>query len=313
MNDGPALRDASRARDEGLAEPFEHRIRANGIELAYFEWGLPFAGREPTILLCHATGFHARCWDPVVRHLGDRHVVAVDQRSHGRSTKTPIEHWKVFGEDLAAFIRGLDLRDVLGVGHSMGGHAIVDAAAACHDRFERLVLIDPVIAAAGDYAGGGWSLSPPAGALHPTAKRKRHFASPQAMIERFADRAPYDVFEADALDAYCTHGLLPAEDGGGFVLACPPELEASVYMTSRTNAAVHDSIAALEIPVLILRAKLPPPDRAAMDFSSSPTWPGLVGEFRNGSEIHFADRTHFLPMEIPERVASLILEPEPTS
>jgi hypothetical protein len=42
-----------------------------------------------------------------------------------------------------------------------------------------------------------------------------------------------------------------------------------------------------------------------MDFSWSPTWPALVHEFRNGREIYFADRTHFLPLEIPERVAAL--------
>jgi hypothetical protein len=48
-----------------------------------------------------------------------------------------------------------------------------------------------------------------------------------------------------------------------------------------------------------------------MDFASSPTWPGLVGELRNGREIHLADRTHFLPMESPELVARLVLEGRP--
>ena len=128
------------------------------------------------------------------------------------------------------------------------------------------------------------------------------------MIDRFRDRVPYRVFQPDALRAYCTHGLLPAEDGDGFVLACPPEIEASIYMTSRTNPGVHDSARALEIPVLMLRAKLPPEGRNVMDFSSSPTWPGLVKEFRHGREIHFAEQTHFLPMEIPDRVAELILD-----
>ena len=45
-----------------------------------------------------------------------------------------------------------------------------------------------------------------------------------------------------------------------------------------------------------------------MNFSSSPTWPGLVNEFRHGREIHFPDRTHFLPMETPDEIAKLILE-----
>jgi hypothetical protein len=32
-----------------------------------------------------------------------------------------------------------------------------------------------------------------------------------------------------------------------------------------------------------------------------------VKEFRYGREIHFPEHTHFLPMEIPDRVAELIL------
>lgn len=288
-------------------EPVEHRARANGIGLTYFEWGADFRGVGPTLLLAHATGFHARCWDAVARRLGDRHLIAVDQRGHGRSEKTDIEHWKCFGEDLASLIRVLALRDILGVGHSMGGHAMVAAAATLPERFRSLVLVDPVIVAPEDYAEGGWAITNLAGETHPTAKRKRHFASPEAMIERFRDRAPYNVFQPECLRDYCTYGLLRDEDGDGFVLACPPELEASIYMTSRTNKAIHESIRRLSLPVLILRAKLPPADREIMDFSSSPTWIGLVREFSNAREIHFAERTHFLPMEIPDQIAELIL------
>jgi hypothetical protein len=81
-------------------------------------------------------------------------------------------------------------------------------------------------------------------------------------------------------------------------------------MTSRTNAAVYDSIRALEIPVLILRAKAPPSERDVMDFACSPTWPGLVHEFRDGREVHLAEYTHFLPMQAPELVARYVLGEE---
>ena len=79
-------------------------------------------------------------------------------------------------------------------------------------------------------------------------------------------------------------------------------------MTSHTNPGGHASARALEIPVLVVRAKSPPPDRSVMDFSSSPTWPGLVHEFRRGRELHLPDRSHFMPMEDPQLVAKLILD-----
>ena len=290
-----------------MENALERRVRANGIELAYFEWGQAGQGRGPTFLFAHATGFHARCWDQVIRHLGDHHVIAVDQRGHGRSEKTEITHWGVFGRDLAAFVRALDLRDLVGVGHSMGGHAMTEAAAACSDRFRRLVLVDPVIVSPDDYRDGQW-IAGLDQQMHPTAKRKRHFKSAEEMFERFKHREPYAVFHPEALRDYCQYGLLPAEDGHGLVLACAPATEAGIYMTSRTNGGVYESVRALEVPVLVLRAKEPPAERSVMDFSSSPTWPGLVREFRRGREIYFADRTHFLPMEIPDQVAALILE-----
>ena len=291
--------------------PEEQRVQVNGVELAYFEWRRELRGREAPILLAHATGFHARIWDQMIRHLGERYIISVDQRGHGRSQKTEITHWEVFGRDLAAFVRELDLRDVLAVGHSMGGHAMTEAAAAHPDRFRRLVLIDPVIASPGDYRDGGWMISSLGGQNHPTAKRKNHFASIDEMFERFRDRKPYACFDPSALRDHCQYGLLPAPDGDGYILACPPEIEASIYMTSRTNAAVYDSIRAIELPVLILRAKRPPLDRDVMDFTSSPTWPELVHEFQDGREIHLAEHTHFLPMEAPELVARYVLEKEP--
>jgi lipase len=292
--------------------PEEHRVQVNGVELAYFEWRPELRDREAPILLTHATGFHARVWDQMIRHLGERHIISVDQRGHGRSQNTEITHWEVFGRDLAAFVGELDLRDVLGVGHSMGGHAMTEAAAAYPDRFRRLVLIDPVIASPDDYREGGWMIASLGDQKHPTAKRKNRFASVDEMFQRFRDRKPYSYFDPSALRDHCQYALLPAPEGEGYVLACPPEIEASIYMTSRTNAAVYDSIRVLEIPVLILRAKGPPDERDVMDFASSPTWPGLVHEFQDGREVHLAEHTHFLPMEAPELVAGYVLGSEPT-
>ena len=62
----------------------EQRVTVNGIRLAYFEWGTEHRGSGPTILLVHATGFHARVWDRIVKRLPGYHIVALDQRGHVR-------------------------------------------------------------------------------------------------------------------------------------------------------------------------------------------------------------------------------------
>ena len=127
------------------------------------------------------------------------------------------------------------------------------------------------------------------------------------MIERLLPKGAYHLFEPRILDDYCRYGLLP-EPGGGYELACPPEVEASIYMSARSNAEIYDSVRRLDIPVTILRAKLPAADAGKGDFSSSPTWPKLVDAFKRAREIHLAECTHFIPMQMPDAVIHVLRE-----
>jgi pimeloyl-ACP methyl ester carboxylesterase len=247
----------------------------------------------------------------VIAHLGERRVIAVDLRGHGRSDKTPPpDGWRTFGQDLARVAAALDLEGLVGVGHSMGGHAMVGAAALEPGRFRRLALMDPVIVAPEDYAANGGARGWPLDFEHPTARRRDRWASPEEMIERFRSRLPYSAFHPQVLVDYCRYGLVRAAEGDGYVLACPPAFEANVYMTARQNDGIYTQVAALEVPVFVIRAMVTPPDRDLMDFQFSPTWPGLAGRFPRGRELHLAARTHFFPMEDPALAAGLILEDE---
>lgn len=107
-------------------EPIVHAIAGDGVSLCVFEWEPARRGRAETLLLAHATGFHARCWDRIVGRFPERHVLAVDQRGHGLSPFTGAPHWADFGRDPPALARAFDLQNAIGVGHSMGGHAITE-------------------------------------------------------------------------------------------------------------------------------------------------------------------------------------------
>ena len=281
----------------------EGRLTVRGIELAYIEWG---RRDGPTVLMLHATGFHARCWDGVVRALAEpMHVVAVDQRGHGRSSKAPPYDWRQFGTDAAALVKALDLDDIIGVGHSMGGHAVVQTAGTHPDRFRSLLLVDPVILDPGSYAR-----SAPFGSAetHPVARRRNRWASPEEMFERFKDRHPFSLWNPEVLMDYCQFGLV--RDGDGFVLGCPPIVEAAIY-TGSAGRDIRNVIRNVGQPVVVLRARgrTPPrDDSGAMDFSRSPTWPGLADAFPNGRDVHHPELSHFMPMQAPGLVAEHIEE-----
>lgn len=278
-------------------EPKQHRTTVNDAEIAWYEWGKP--GDTP-IVLSHATGLHARCWDGVVSHLDGFHVIAADHRGHGQSSKTPPFGWSQFGADLIALINELDLLDVSGVGHSMGGHCMVQAAASEPKRFRQLTLFDPVIFEPSVYA----MTAHVSDRQHPVAKRRNTWDSPQQMIDKFRNRAPFSRWHPDVLRDYCQHGLV--RDGDVYRLACPPEVEARIY-TSSMDMNIFDHIPLVEAPVTVVRAEARGFEAAAKDFSASPTWPELASQFLNGHDRYLPEYSHFMPMENPALAASLIV------
>jgi hypothetical protein len=90
------------------------------------------------------------------------------------------------------------------------------------------------------------------------------------------------------------------------VLACPPEVEASVYEQcmapeSRLPLALDE----VRIPVKVLRASKQWV-RGVFDLSTSPTDPHLAERFPHGRDLLLSGRNHFIPMETPELVVEQI-------
>ena len=283
------------------AKPITRNIRVNNIALAYHEWRARPGNHEPPIVIAHATGFHGRCYGAIADAFPERRVIALDLRGHGASEGEPISHWREMVDDVTAVFDQLRLRRAVGVGHSMGAHVLVQVAAEMPDAISRLVLFDPVILAPEFYAEGAELFT--SDAPHPTIRRKRDFASVEAMMERFAGREPYSLFTARVFEDYCRHGLTERE-GGGYELACAPEMEASVYGSSRSNAGIHDAARKVEAPTLVVRAQ----QGKTNDFKSSPTWPMLASIMPAGEDLPRPDRTHFHPFEDPEDAARIIAD-----
>lgn len=299
--------DSARDRPETETEqPQLHMVDAGGLPLAVFEWRVSCRGQGPSIVLVHATGFHARCWDRIVRLLPGRHVLAIELRGHGRSGSRALAHWRELGADLAAAGQRLGVRDALWAGHSAGGHAVTVAAALEPSLCARLVLIDPVIFAPEAYARGWNPMAPPPGQRHPVARRRNDFASVEEMVEALRTRPPYVQFDAVTLHDYCAHGLKPAAGGAGFELCCAPAFEAGVYETGASNREIHDAVRSIRVPVTVLRAKEPTAAEHYRDFAYSPTWPALAAAFEAGRDVPLPSLGHMIPMLAPERTAALI-------
>ena len=275
-------------------------ITANGVKLAYFEQGEPDE-RKPTLFFVHATGFHARLWDYQIEAFPDHHVISLDQRGHGRSEKVAAANWHEFGQDQAAFVDALGLRNLIGIGHSMGAHCMIECA-SLSDRFQRLLLLDPTVASPEAYAE--FDAAEYGDMLHPAAKRRANYDSAEDMMSALQEKSSFPLFHPRIFADYCQYGVEPSDDGG-VRLCCEPEIEARVYMGARSNPGIYDHVRALKIPVTVVRAQVPKVG-GLNDWAGSPTWPGLHTQFSNSREIHWPNCTHFIPMQEPDKVIELI-------
>ncbi|MGY6537010.1 MAG: alpha/beta fold hydrolase [Pararhodobacter sp.] len=297
---------------DAVSHPHRHMIDLPDVRIAVHEWGRAHRGPLPSILLVHATGFHGRCWDRIVTDLGARHVVAIDQRGHGASGMAAFEDWRAMGNDLAAAARYLGLSGAYGVGHSMGGAALLLAAQAAPECLAALTLIDPVILPPDIYARGVNPMAAPPGAENPIMRRFDDFKGPADMQARLADRLPYRLFDPAVLADYCRHGLLAGPGTGRWRLACRPVNEASVYETALCHDP-HLALPDIRQPVTVARAMQPETPDHFRSFLYSPTDPALARQLPAGRDWLLEQFTHFLPMQDPGFCARLILAAEPAT
>lgn len=253
-----------------------------------------YGGSGAPLLLLHCTGTLGRVWDPVAALLTPHfHVMAPDARGHGQSGK-PDERedyrWEHSGRDLLCVMDALvPGEECLAVGHSGGGACAAYAELFRPGTFRRTVLIDPIIAPAIAFSGET--------DLAKSARRRRtHFESRAFARERFAARPPMRSWCAAALDAYVNYGLVDCSDGQ-VALACPRHVEAWLYELGGAHD-VFDRLAELQFETLLVTG------------SRSDIKPLAELQFPRFSRASFhciEGAGHFIPQEVPETLAALIM------
>jgi len=99
---------------------------------------------DQALVFVHCWSCDRTYWkNQVDEFAGDYRVVTVDLAGHGQSGLGR-ETWTVgaFGADVAAVVNKLDLRNVILVGHSMGGPVIIEAARRLPGRIIALIGVD---------------------------------------------------------------------------------------------------------------------------------------------------------------------------
>ena len=248
-------------------------------------------GRGPVLLLAHATGLCARAYEPLAAGLrSHHHVWALDFRGHGDSTAPEDGDfgWSGMADDVLAAADALGASGIAGLGHSMGGAALLLAELARPGLLSSAYLYEPIILPVADGWRGGASPMPDA------ARRRRSiFASKAEALMRYAVRPPLNTLRADCLAAYVEHGMVERADGT-VALKCDPENEARTFESD--SKATVDRIAGLAVPTVVAVGA------RYEGFSPAQFAPSILEAMPRASVHEYRHLGHFGPLQDPDSI-----------
>ena len=265
-------------------------VNANGITHHYLEWG---DCNKPPLVMVHATGLSSHTWLPIANGLAaDYHVMAFDQRGHGDTDVSDCGYsFELVGQDLAASIEALGLREVSVVGHSSGGLATMIAASLLPGLIRQACLVETRV-------GERPSNAPP-GELRQRAQRTRQkrrvWENREAMYHAYRQRGAFRDWNERAFRAFIDGATRLLPDGRA-ELKCPPEVEAIFYEV-RETLQVSPYLEGLTGRYLLLLGSYP--EAQTLQDTGVRRFLELV---RGAKVKPLGVGSHFLPMEHPELV-----------
>ena len=127
-------------------------------------------------------------------------------------------------DDVLAVVDDLGLAGCRGVGHSMGGTALLLAEQRRPGTFAALWLYEPIVVPPDMVRPGS-----PNGMAEGARRRRPGFPDRGAAFANFSSKPPLSALSDEALQAYVDHGLRDRPDGDAVELKCTPETEARVF------------------------------------------------------------------------------------
>ncbi len=256
-------------------------------------------GDGPTLHFAHANGYPPGTYRQFLAHLaGHYRVLAMEQRPLWPGERADqLQAWRQLAGDLICFLDQHELRNIIGVGHSLGAVVTMMAALRRPDLFCRLVLVEPVflppslLAAAAEYPEEAFATP----LVYIASKRRNHWPSREEAFVHLREKPIFARLSDEALNDYVTYGL--ADDPRGVHLRFSRDWEARFYGTPPLE--VWEQIPQIEHPTLAVRG---------VDSTTlvEPAWQ-LWQELQPAAAfVELPDAGHLVTMEKPEKLATII-------
>ncbi len=280
---------------------------SDAVRLAAYDFG----GEGRDALLVHANGFCAAMFAPLAAALAPWHCVSFDARAHGHSSVPSGDlAWEGHRDDVLAVLDHFavqghhatgqpaaqpEAQRPIGIGHSMGGAALLLAEQLRPGTFDALWLYEPIVFPPMRIRDAEDVDANPLvqGAL----RRRDSFPSEDSAFANFSSKPPLDELSDDCLAAYVHHGFAVRDEG--ITLRCTPQNEAAGYRMGGRHGA-WEALEAVKCPVVVARGRddgMPPASVAAL----------IVERLPHGTLEEHPELGHFGPVAEPELLARSII------
>ena len=218
----------------------EHRMKVNGLNIHYTDWGNPHL---PHMFLAHGAVANAVYWDLVAPAFHDKyHIVAVTARGRSKSDYAPDGKYgtEEYVQDFRELTVGLGLDKIIYVGQSMGGKIGMTYAAKYPEQVERMILVDI----------GGESTGAPSG--DPMKSRPEVFDSPAEIETWLRQFDRFSRLNREALDIVLQTSFQQLVNEQWVSSIANP----LVYQQRPVPPAVYDILGGIQCPTLLIHCML---------------------------------------------------------
>lgn len=261
-----------------------------GTKQSYLECGSP---DSPPLLLTHATGFAAGCYNYHCEKLGqDYRVIAPDFFGHGESENYDFKNWFDLAGQLEYLLHELSLTSISGIGHSIGAAAQILLMSKRPSLYNRLVCFDPPIVSFPTFLILKIIGNPKAR----TARKRRDQFKNHNFVSKAFKRIPlFAEFHPNVYNDFLESCFAPG-NGGKAILACDKENEAKTFESNTWQVPFLASRAGGEVHLF-----LPRRERVCSRGVAR-----RVAKNNKRSTLTYVDGGHLFPFEKPNEFLKLV-------
>ncbi len=262
-----------------------------------------FGGEGKLIHFAHANGYPPEAYKQFMSpFLKSHEIIASKYRPlWGEQNPREIKDWKTFADDLIRFMDEKGLKNVIGMGHSMGGTISSIAAMKRPDLFEQLVLIDPVIFPKKYNLLTKFFPNSFLKRMIPIAKasskRRDQWDNKQAVFDSWRKKRVFKRFADSVLNDFIDAAIVPSKKGG-VTLAYTKAWETQVYLTA---PYIFSDLVKIQKPLTVIKAE-------HTNVITDDLWIEWQQKQPKATLIEYKDAGHLVPMEYPIALAETIMK-----